>query len=193
MTSKTNKYANRPERWKYIAGYARKYQASNQGRIRHTLTGKLVSQRVRADGYVQANLTYAPGKKRTVQVHRIITLTFIPNPENKPEVNHKNLVKHHNQAHNLEWVTDQENRDHYNLMVYTPASKYRPKGPGYQDGECNHQAKLTWDKVEAIRTTYKAGGVSHRQLADQYDISKTQITNLLNNKTWVVQPRRKLL
>lgn len=63
------------------------------------------------DGYVRFNFT-RNGKRNTMTLHRAVALAFLPNPENKPEVNHKNGDKTDNRAANLEWVTPSENQAH---------------------------------------------------------------------------------
>ena len=52
------------------------------------------------------------GQSKTFQTHRLVALHFIPNPGNKPQVNHKNLNKHDNHVDNLEWMTQTENMKH---------------------------------------------------------------------------------
>ena len=62
-------------------------------------------------GYARVNMV-VDGHKRMMQAHRVVAETFIPNPDNKPQVNHINGVKTDNRADNLEWVTNSENVTH---------------------------------------------------------------------------------
>ena len=62
-------------------------------------------------GYLTVNLSYE-GKQHLKRVHRLVAQTYIPNPDNKPDVNHKDGNKQNNRVDNLEWVTNQENHWH---------------------------------------------------------------------------------
>ena len=62
--------------------------------------------------YPTYNLTFSNGIKRKVKVHRMVAESFIPNPENKPCVNHKDGDTHNFKIDNLEWVTESENSRH---------------------------------------------------------------------------------
>ena len=66
------------------------------------------------DGYDMVN-PRINNKNKTLKVHRLVAQAFIPNPENKPQVNHKNGIKTDNRAENLEWVTHSENTRHTNI------------------------------------------------------------------------------
>ena len=61
-------------------------------------------------GYLLVDIDYKV--KRGVKIHRLVALAFIPNPENKPQVNHKDGNKHNNKVENLEWCTNSENQFH---------------------------------------------------------------------------------
>lgn len=97
------------EMWKTIPGYEN-YEASNLGRIRHKETKKIKHLRNTFKGYLQVSL-YKNGDK-TERVHRLIALTFIPNIENKPQINHIDCNKQNNRVDNLEWVSNEENFEH---------------------------------------------------------------------------------
>lgn len=115
------------EEWRDIAGYEGAYQVSNLGRVRsldHTVEvvsalGKPFDRRVRGKiratsvnsttGYVQIVLT---SDGENFMLHRLVAAAFHPNPENLPEVNHKDGNRGHNAATNLEWVSSSENKNH---------------------------------------------------------------------------------
>lgn len=86
------------------------YIVSNTGRVRRY--GSDMDHSVRDhDGYFVTDL-YENGQRSTQRVHRLIATEFVPNPDEKPEVNHKDGDKHNNAATNLEWVTKKENCRH---------------------------------------------------------------------------------
>ena len=109
------------EIWKDIPGYEGLYQASSLGKIKsldritrrcsnttRCIKGKIIKQRLNRNRYLKVQL-YKEGKGKWYTVHRLIATTFIPNPENKPEIDHINTVRTDNRIKNLRWVTRKEN------------------------------------------------------------------------------------
>lgn len=99
------------------------YQISNKGRVRSksrltyngkgyfTSKEKIMRPNVLAKGYLQVSLTI-DGKRKLMQVHRLVALAFIPNPNNYPQVNHINCIKCDNCVENLEWCNNSQNQKH---------------------------------------------------------------------------------
>lgn len=100
------------EIWKPIPGYEGLYEVSTHGRVKSYKRAVVIvlKARVNKEGYLYLGLC-KDGEVVTHRVHRLVAVTFIPNAENKPEVNHKNGVRHESYVENLEWVTRQENVD----------------------------------------------------------------------------------
>ena len=96
------------EIWKVINGYEN-YEVSSFGKVRNTKTGRILKQAT-LSGYYCVGLS--SGKTKTYSVHQLVAKTFILNPENKQQVNHKDKNKLNNTIQNLEWVTNKENSIH---------------------------------------------------------------------------------
>jgi len=111
------------EIWKDIGGYEEKYQISNFGRIKiksvishgvgyGSISNRLSPEMIKAQSndknkYLVSSLTKGNISKQ-FRVHKLVAEAFIPNPENKPTVNHINGIKHDNRLENLEWLTHKE-------------------------------------------------------------------------------------
>lgn len=125
--------------WRPIPGWE-KYEASRCGKVRR-IGGVELRGHVNERGYSRVSLSDG-ARKRSTSVHRLVAETFIANPLALPQVNHKDGVKLHNGADNLEWVTAEQNRDH-------------AFDTGLNDkGAARFNAKLTDNDVREIRRSY---------------------------------------
>ena len=88
-----------------------RYQVSDAGEVKNIDTNQVLQGRVKENGYVEYCL-YLPEGKKYVTGHRLVAEAFISNPDNKPEVNHKDGNKLNNNVNNLEWVSSSENIQH---------------------------------------------------------------------------------
>lgn len=87
------------------------YSIDELGVVRNILTGKILKQHYTKDSYLCVTI-YVNGKPKNCRVHRLVAKAFIPNPENKPFVNHINGQRDCNKVENLEWCTPAENIQH---------------------------------------------------------------------------------
>ena len=101
------------EIWKDIPGYEGLYQVSNFGRVKSLRKAIIMSIRINKKGYSTIGLS-KNGVFNRKSIHRLVAEAFIPNPDNLPQVNHKDEVKTNNCVENLEWCDN-----YYNLMYGT--------------------------------------------------------------------------
>lgn len=139
------------EIWKDVDGFNGLYSVSNLGRVRvaaHLSTdgrhfpAKMIAVVIsKRDGYGRVNMR-KNGKPYAATIHRLVANAFIPNPGNKPEINHKNGDKTDNRVSNLEWCTPKENQQHALKMglrgVHTSGTA-KPVAMYSKSGELLHQ------------------------------------------------------
>lgn len=140
------------------------YEITKDGDVINKKTGKKRKPQHNQKGYQTLMLA---GKGYLI--HRLVAEKFVPNPENKPQVNHIDGNKDNNCFTNLEWVTNSENRQHAvkeGLIV---------------SGEKCSYSKLNWEKVNFIREHKE---FNSKELAKMFDVSPSHIRSIRQNKWW---------
>lgn len=178
------------EVWKDIKGYEGIYQISIKGRVksleryRERKDGVLMRDKERflklrsdSNGYFKVDLTKG-GTRKTILVHRLVANAFIPNPENKPKVNHKDGIKSNNEVTNLEWNTVSENIKH----AYETALKKSTMLKGAE----NIRSKLSEIQIQYIRENYipKDKEFGTKALGEKFGVSQNAISKIVNFKVW---------
>lgn len=174
------------EIWKDVPGYEGLYQVSNLGRVRsldryipHSLGGKsFVKGRILSDkprgknGRYCRVILYRNGIHLGESVHRIVAKTFIPNPDNKPQVNHINGIRTDNRVANLEWCTAKENDKHaWDIGLKNSL------------GSNQSNAILHEDDIPGIKRLIEAG-LSNREIGKKYGIEESTISLIKLGKRW---------
>ena len=159
------------EKFKQIKGYEN-YLVSDQGRVFNYKFKKFLKPGKNQGGYLFVVLC-KNGIMKTLAIHRLVALAFIPNPENKFTVNHIDGCKTNNHADNLEWNTQKENIRH-------------AMDAGLKDnkGSKHGMSKLSEKEVIEIRHLYATGEYSQRALAKLFDVSFGLIGFIINRKLW---------
>lgn len=123
------------EVWESVVGYVGIYEVSNFGRVKSVnRPNEIFLKIILEKGYQKVSLN-KNGKKFKASVHRLIAQSFIPNPENKPQVNHINGIRNDNRIENLEWCTRSENIKHsYDILK-------RKSNGGFKKESCKKVAQ----------------------------------------------------
>lgn len=144
------------EIWKDIEGYEGLYQVSNLGNIKSLRSNKLMSVNDSGIGYMKTHLS-KNGKQTYPYVHRLVAIAFLPNPNNLPEVNHKDENKSNNNVTNLEWCDKYYNANYGTLMKRSLETKKRNNSKG-QEYAC-----LQYDLKGNLIAEYKSESEAYRQ------------------------------
>lgn len=162
------------------------YEISLTGIVRSTLirraksgrtpSGKPLRQILSRSGYYQIYLrkTVNRASQKPFFIHRLIAINFIPNPENKPCINHINSIRTDNSIANLEWVTYSENNKH----AYKFGNQIRTFG------ESHNQTKLKENQVLEIRSKYSFRIYTLKRLSKEFNISVGAVQAIVERKTW---------
>lgn len=166
------------EIWKDVPRFDGMVQASNLGRIKSFYGykyGRILKQSYDNNGYGYYRVHI---NHHRYYPYRLIAETFLPNPENKPEINHKDGNKLNNRVDNLEWVTRSENMKHaYKLGLQRPSEKQK-------------QAVSKWNKEYRIKKVYQydtEGNLlncfkSQREAAKMLNLSEASVSRILNGQ-----------
>lgn len=170
------------EKWRQAKGFSERYSVSNMGRIFTTSAhGKKDNPAIMkpARSFDKRRGTWEYYKTvmdgHTIVVHRVIAATWIPNPENKPFINHINGDKADNRVENLEWCTTSENILH----------AYRTGLEKKQLGQKHHAAKMTDEQVRQFKWEWAHDRkMSRKQYAEKLGVTEAAIKDIIRGRSW---------
>jgi hypothetical protein len=169
---------NNLEVWKTIPGFE-DYSVSTWGRVRRdspgqgTYPGRIMNACKGGRGYLLIRLS-VNAKQSSIRLHRLIAMTFLPNPDNLPEVDHLDYNKENNRVENLIWATKLEN----------VGRSWKDGNHTPRKGTLNGQSKLTEKEVFEIKVLLKQGVLTAVQISEIYKCDHTTIGNIKKGRAW---------
>ena len=159
------------ENWKTCSRFP-KYKISSDGRLYSVKSDKILKGYKNTNGYIRYVLR-KDKKTYYVYAHQLVARVYVDNPDNKPQVNHKDGNKLNNHYNNLEWCTMSENILHGN-----------DSGLIDNAGQNNGMSKIKDSDADEIRRLYKTERFRQIDLANKFGVSRTSVSNILNNKSY---------
>lgn len=159
------------EIFKDIIKFENTYQISNIGNVRNKKTGLLLTPQYNKKGYQYVYLSYSHTGRVKWYIHRLVAKHFIPNPENKPQVNHIDCNKQNNSVDNLEWCTNNENQKHASL------NNLHCHGEQHKSHKFNEVNIKLLPKLTTI-------GFTISQLNRLTGVANINIEKVIKGKTW---------
>ena len=182
------------EVWVPIDNFELSYAVSNLGRVKsinrrivdsigrsQLVKGMILKQFTDGDGYMYVTLSQS-GTDTTKKIHRLVAEAFIPNPKNKPQVNHKDGNKHNNLVSNLEWATSKENIQH--------AFSLGLRSRQYEVQKCNQMSAGNCKQLICIETNQIFD--SCLSASEYFNVSSSSISECVR-KGWRVRKKYHLL
>lgn len=138
------------------------------------LTGKLLKCGLNQKGYRVTRLCGYGGVSKMHKIHRLVAVAFIPNPQNKPTVNHKDGNKLNNRIENLEWATYFENNEH---AYDTGLTRFSFRGYRENHPSCK-VSNVVFLKIVEL---YKTGLYSQNDLAKKFGVSQMTVSKYVRS------------
>lgn len=159
------------EEYKKIKHYSH-YRIYNNGKIYSEFVNRFITPTLDSSGYLQNTLVNDSGNRKTIKTHRLVAMAFLPNPNNYPDINHKDFNRKNNSIDNLEWCTEK-----YNTR-YT-----RDNHLEYNSNSYMMLSPLSREMVLLIPTLLNYG-FSIKLIAKLYNVGHITIRNIVSGKTW---------
>lgn len=159
------------EQYKKIKGYSH-YRIYRNGKIYSEFINRFITPTEDSGKYLQNTLVNDQGERKTIKNHRLVAMAFLPNPENLPDINHKDFNRQNNNVDNLEWCTESYNAQYTSLYnMDNNKSSYEKLSP------------LTEEMVLLIPTLLNYG-FSIKYISKLYKVGHITIRNIINRTTW---------
>jgi len=165
----TSVYDRAMEIWKQVKDSDSKYFISSHGKVKRE--GRVIGGSKEGKGYIIYSLYVTPSVKTIKKAHRLVAEHFIPNPENKPQVNHIDGNKLNNHVDNLEWCTNRENIQHAlnNGLIDTRGEK---------------SGKNIYPEAVIRKAHETKGSVSNSEFAKLHNMTKKYVSAVRRGERW---------